>query len=212
MGPAPEASATEVEDAIVESIPEAPPSNPAGVTADVPVQMPHPEPAPIHEKLDELVKPIYTDDYFMQQGVHISSDLPETPVATASDDKETEEDKSLMVMLSFGEWLQHFKKKAAAQEEEQQDKKALKTMWQKEKLAAAIEEENEEIPEEVFDMAMNSIAKEDGLASESLAEIHIKQGKYDKAIEMFQKLSLRNPEKSAYFAHKIEEIKKDNII
>ena len=82
-------------------------------------------------------------------------------------------------------------------------------MWQKEKLAAAIEEENEEIPENVFEMAVNSITKEDGLASEPLAEIYIKQGKPDKAIDIYRKLSLRNPQKSAYFALKIEGILKE---
>ena len=82
-------------------------------------------------------------------------------------------------------------------------------MWQKEKLAAAMEEENEEIPETVFEMAVNSISKEESLVSETLAEIHIKQGKYDKAIEMYRKLSLRNPQKSAYFAGKIEETLKE---
>jgi tetratricopeptide (TPR) repeat protein len=82
-------------------------------------------------------------------------------------------------------------------------------MWQKEKLAAALEEENEEIPEKVFEMAVNSITKEDDLASESLAEIHAMQGKYDKAIEMYRKLSLRNPQKKAYFARKIEVLLKE---
>ena len=93
--------------------------------------------------------------------------------------------------------------------EEKKDQKALKTMWQKEKLAAAIEEENEEIPENVFQMAVNSITKEEDLASEPLANIYIKQGRYEQAIEMYRKLSLRNPQKSAYFARKIEEIQKE---
>jgi tetratricopeptide (TPR) repeat protein len=114
-----------------------------------------------------------------------------------------------MVMMSFSEWLLHFKSSTEKQKEENKDQRALKTMWQKEKLAAAIEEENEEIPESVFEMAVNSIAKEDGLASESLAEIYIKQGKYDKAMDMYRKLSLRNPQKNAYFARKIEEILKE---
>jgi len=82
-------------------------------------------------------------------------------------------------------------------------------MWQKEKLAAATEEENEEIPENVFEMAVNSITNEDDLASESLADIYIKQKKYDKAVEMYHKLSLRNPQKNAYFARKIEEVLKE---
>jgi len=72
-----------------------------------------------------------------------------------------------------------------------------------------MEEENEEIPENVFEMAVNSITKEDGLASESLADIYIKQGRYDQAIEMYRKLSLRNPKKNAYFARRIEEVLKE---
>ena len=58
-------------------------------------------------------------------------------------------------------------------------------------------------------MAVNSITQEEDLASETLAQIHIKQGKYDRAIEMYRKLSLRNPQKIAYFAHKIEELLKN---
>jgi pentatricopeptide repeat protein len=105
--------------------------------------------------------------------------------------------------------LLHFKHTTEKQKEETKDQRALKTMWQKEKLAAAMQEENEEIPENVFEMAVNSITKEDDLASESLANIYIKQGKYDKAIDMYRKLSLRNPQKSAYFATKIDEVLKE---
>jgi hypothetical protein len=40
-----------------------------------------------------------------------------------------------------------------------------------------------------------------------MAEVLMKQGKREKAIEMFEKLSLMNPSKSAYFAAKIESLK-----
>jgi hypothetical protein len=43
--------------------------------------------------------------------------------------------------------------------------------------------------------------------TEAMAEVLIKQNKKEKAIEMFSKLSLINPSKSAYFAAKIESIK-----
>jgi hypothetical protein len=43
--------------------------------------------------------------------------------------------------------------------------------------------------------------------TEAMAEILIKQNKREKAIEMFTKLSLINPSKSAYFASRIESIK-----
>lgn len=157
---------------------------------------------------EQLIYPIYTEDYFLHQGIPASPDIPDEIDELIQDDM-TEEEKSLMVVMSFTEWLLHFKKTAQKQKEEKKDQKALKTMWQKEKLAAAMEEENEEIPENVFEMAVNSITKEDGLASESLADIYIKQGKYDKAIEMYRKLSLRNPKKNVYFARKIEEILKE---
>lgn len=155
---------------------------------------------------ETLILPIYTEDYFMHQGVQVSNNIP---VSDKEPQFSREEDKSLMVMMSFSEWLNYFKSNKEDAQEEQQEQKALKSMWQKEKLAAAMEEENEEIPEKVFEMAVNSIAKEDDLVSESLAEIHIKQGKYDKAIDMYRKLSLRNPQKSAYFARKIEAIQKE---
>ncbi|MEP7253498.1 MAG: hypothetical protein ABI683_14000 [Ginsengibacter sp.] len=43
--------------------------------------------------------------------------------------------------------------------------------------------------------------------TEAMAEVLIKQDKKEKAIEMYNKLSLINPSKSAYFAAKIESIK-----
>lgn len=158
---------------------------------------------------EPLIQPIYTEDYFLHQGVEVSSDIPDAEDLHTQAEKEEDKDKSLMVMMSFAEWLTHFKTKSQKEKEEEQDQKALKTMWQKEKLAAALEEENEEIPEDVFEMAVNSITQEEGLVSESLAEIHVKQGKYDKAIDMYRKLSLRNPQKNAYFARRIEEILKE---
>ncbi len=152
-----------------------------------------------------LIYPVYTDDYFLQQGEKIPANMPQE-----IDSLRSYEHRSLMVMMSFSEWLLHFKSTTERQKEENKDQKALKSMWQKEKLAAAIEEENEEIPENVFEMAVNSITREDGLMSESLAEIYVKQGKLDKAVEMYRKLSLRNPQKNAYFADKIKEILKEN--
>jgi tetratricopeptide (TPR) repeat protein len=180
----------------------------------------HPDPAQ-SGPAEELLQPVSADDYFLHQGIRVPDTMPEDPVAATAPGAagarteegeragEEDKDKSLMVVMSFSDWLMYFKTKSEKAREEEEGQKALKAMWQKEKLAAALEDEAEEIPETVFNMAVNSISREEDLASESLATILIRQGKYDKAIEMYRKLSLRNPQKSAYFARQIEKIQKE---
>jgi hypothetical protein len=152
-------------------------------------------------------------DYFSSQGIEVPSDLPETEAEGYAGNKEEAPladagEQSLMVVMSFSEWLAYLQSRTQKAREEEEGKKALRALWQKQKLAEALEEEDEEIPENVFTMAVNSITPEDELISESLAEVYRKQGKKNKAIELYQKLSLRNPEKKIYFAHKIEHLKK----
>ena len=55
--------------------------------------------------------------------------------------------------------------------------------------------------------AKKSLETNDDLVTETLAEIHIQQGNYPKAIEIYQKLILLNPEKKLLFASRIEFIK-----
>ncbi len=56
------------------------------------------------------------------------------------------------------------------------------------------------------ELAPDSHAESDDLISETLAEVLVKQGKKERAIEIFKQLSLKFPEKSSYFAKKIESI------
>ena len=49
--------------------------------------------------------------------------------------------------------------------------------------------------------------KEEEVITEAMAEVFLQQGKTNKAKEIYEKLSLLNPSKSAYFAAKLEQIK-----
>ena len=55
---------------------------------------------------------------------------------------------------------------------------------------------------------INESEEEDEVISETLAQIYIDQDLTDKAIRVYEKLSLKFPEKSAYFAGLIEKLKK----
>lgn len=58
--------------------------------------------------------------------------------------------------------------------------------------------------------ARKSILQPDDIATETLARIYRKQGKVLQAIKIYEKLSLKFPQKSDYFANQIQEIKKTN--
>jgi tetratricopeptide (TPR) repeat protein len=61
------------------------------------------------------------------------------------------------------------------------------------------------LPEE--GKSVPSVEEEVGLVTETLAKIYVCQGYYSKAIDIYEKLSLKFPEKSSYFASQIEKVK-----
>ena len=93
-------------------------------------------------------------------------------------------DKLGSQMKSFTAWLKSMKKLHPGKLEEQS-------------LAA----------EKLIQASANESNSNTEILTEAMAEVLIKQDKKDKAIEMFSKLSLINPAKSAYFAARIESIK-----
>lgn len=62
-------------------------------------------------------------------------------------------------------------------------------------------------PDEQADLSVRSTRAEPDLASESLAKILARQGKTERAIAVYERLMVKQPEKMAYFAAQIESLR-----
>ncbi len=78
------------------------------------------------------------------------------------------------------------------------------------KINPSIQPRKEIIPskEELSALKDDLENENDEFITETLSRIYLKQGHYQKAIDSFNRLSLKFPEKSVYFAQQIKEIKK----
>ncbi|HEU4607593.1 MAG TPA: hypothetical protein VFS31_05745, partial [Chitinophagaceae bacterium] len=74
------------------------------------------------------------------------------------------------------------------------------------KTAAVEATEEETNQQQIQIMAGHSVEGREA-ETEAMAEVWLKQGNKQKAIAIYQKLSLQNPAKSHYFAAKIEQLK-----
>ena len=67
---------------------------------------------------------------------------------------------------------------------------------------------NPSLQDSYTDIAQDSVRENESLMTETLAHVYVAQKKYEKAITAFTILSLKYPEKSSFFAHQIQAIKK----
>jgi hypothetical protein len=95
--------------------------------------------------------------------------------------KQTPKDGLTNKLLSFTDWLRQVKQSEKSTEVSQMEKK-------------------------VSEDASHSVRKEE-VVTEAMAEVLLRQGHREQAIQLFTKLSFQIPEKSSYFAGRIEQIK-----
>ncbi len=67
--------------------------------------------------------------------------------------------------------------------------------------------ENQQMQDNTVDLSIQSSTENADLMSDTLAQIYVKSGAYEKALFMYEKMCLKYPEKNSYFATRIREIK-----
>ena len=133
----------------------------------------------------------------------------QSPVETVQTSPEPEVTKDQQKLHSFSDWLSIVAKPAqkpvvGPEKEPAGDEKILIDKFIK--ASPRLSPPKENAPH--VDISEDSVKEHDGIFTDTLARIYIKQGYYSKAIFAYEKLILKYPEKSGYFAGQIEEIKK----
>ncbi|MCK5822556.1 MAG: hypothetical protein KAG95_01030 [Bacteroidales bacterium] len=133
-----------------------------------------------------------------------------------NEEKETEQLQGLDIVSSYAELLESVDEKLTTNElAEKSDENRTKNPSKLKKQNFLIEnflQNNKkivpkQIQEENEDISKQSVEEDHDLITETLVRIYIKQGYYFKAIIAYEKLSLKYPEKSIYFANQIKKIK-----
>lgn len=138
---------------------------------------------------EETFQPLYTVDYFAFKGESLPDILDPSKKPT------------LEQLRSFTDWLRSTKRLKKVNSE----------------IINSIIEKNSNFDQLYDDKFLNSklgkipdnsISNNNNIATETMAEVWIKQGQMKKAIDIFEKLSVLYPEKMDYFASKISELDK----
>ena len=108
---------------------------------------------------------------------------------------------------SFASWIQQFQE-PEEQNKARKKKERKKNKQKPKKKDPVIIKKKKTVKKNKKGVvyAEQSLKENKDIVSETLASLLASQGSYEKAIEMFEKLSLIFPEKSGYFADQIKKL------
>ncbi|MBC7776109.1 MAG: hypothetical protein H7246_11800 [Phycisphaerae bacterium] len=132
-----------------------------------------------------------------------ASTAPESvaqPTFEANFVTQTIETPAPVVRQAFSEWISHFQPPVL---EARLRPTPPSPVAAKEKI-----EESPKLTGIAQQLAERSVAENQDVISETLAKLYAKQGYRDKSAQMYARLALLFPEKSAYFAAEIDKLKK----
>lgn len=161
------------------------------------------------------------------------------PITELPESKKTEEEKAQISSGSFSDWLNALKKADRVEEkntipEKKEDEKVEKKLKTEVKpIAEKDKNEKKAKQQSIIDKiievnpstirldpnqrfytadtkAKESLIENEELVTETLAKIYALQGNISKAVRAYEILSLKFPQKSAYFATLIQNLKKQN--
>jgi hypothetical protein len=130
-----------------------------------------------------LIQPLFTRDYFAYTGTRLPDHI------------ENDKRPTMEQLHSFTDWLRAMKR----------PKGSVDPDVEKDAASRAARDESEHA--EIRVSAATSVETADEVYTEAMAEVRAAKGQIDKAIAIYEKLSLSSPEKSPYFAQKIEALK-----
>lgn len=108
--------------------------------------------------------------------------------------------------FSFSDWLANIRQKPASQPVKPVKTHQLIDQFLNQDSVRIVPKPVEAV-RKIEETVRQSTSENEDLLTETLASIYIRQKHYDKAIHIFEKLRLKYPEKSIYFANRISELK-----
>src|SRR5690606_38881302 len=157
---------------------------------------------PVYSELEENLRALKThretsDENQEEEGTK----LPPETITTLSNNVERERMEEYLASLKASE------EETISNEKLKEQLKIINKFIENEPKLSRLEREEGPQTNRV-DLSLKSLRVHQNIASENLALIMVKQGKLDKAEEIYNKLIWKFPEKKAYFVAQIEELKK----